>query len=245
MKKYIINYSDKSVYGTLFHPKNEKKSPAIILSHGYNGIGADFMRECEAFAENGFVAYAFDFCGGSTRSQSTGNSTDMTIFSETEDLIAVTDHIAGLDFVDPEQIFLLGGSQGGLVTSLAASEMKEKIKGIILYYPAFCIPDNWRHAFDETGIPEEVEFWGLKLGNRFFSSIKELYPFEKITDYKGNVLILHGDKDQIIPLNDSFKAESLYSSCKTVVLNGEGHGFSESGTQVAINASLAFAKSLI
>ncbi len=245
MEKYTINYADKAVHGTLFCPSNERKSPAVIFSHGYNGIGSDFTRECEAFAENGFVSYAFDFCGGSTRSQSTGNSSDMTIFSEKEDLVAVTEHISKLDFVDSGRIFLLGGSQGGLVTALAAAEMKEKIEGVILYYPAFCIPDNWRHAFDETGIPEEVEFWGLKLGKRFFSSIKELYPFEVVPNYEGNVLIIHGDKDQIVPLDDSFKAEKIYKNCKTVVLSGEGHGFTESGTQSAIEHSLSFLKRLI
>ncbi len=164
----------------------------------------------------------------------------MTLFSEKEDLLAVAEHIASLDFVDAERIYLLGGSQGGLVTALAATELREKIRGIILYFPALCIPDNWRHRFDETGIPETVEFWGLTLGREFFTSMKELYPLDVIGEYKGPVLIIQGDRDSIVLREDSEKAAEIYENCRLVVLKGEGHGFSPEGTKKAIAEMLDF-----
>ena len=245
MQEHIVRYGEKSVYGRLYRPESKKKCPAVILSHGYNGIGADFERECESFAQNGYVAYALDFCGGSTRSKSSGASTDMTLMTEKEDLIAAVDNISSLDFVDSDRIFLLGGSQGGIVTALAAAELGDRIQGIILYFPAFCIPDNWRHRFDDTGIPETVEFWGLSLGRVFFTSMKELYPFEVIGNYKGGVLIIQGEKDSIVLVDDSQRAASIYENCSLTVLKNEGHGFSPEGTATAIALSLDFMKELM
>ncbi len=249
MQEYIINYmssqGEKSVYGTLFRPNSDGKSPAVILSHGYNGIGADFGRECDAFVKNGFVAYALDFCGGSVRSKSSGKSTDMTLFTEKEDLTAVFEHIAALDYVDPDRIYLLGGSQGGIVTALTAAELGKRVCGIILYFPAFCIPDNWRHRFDETGIPETVDFWGLTLGCGFFTAMKDLYPFDLIGAYKGPVLILQGDRDSVVLTEDSKRASEIYSNCRLVVYEGEGHGFSPETTKIAIAETLRFMVSCV
>lgn len=52
----------------------------------------------------------------------------MTIFTEKEDLLTVFNYIQRLEYVNPEQIFLFGGSQGGFVTSLAAEELEAYIK---------------------------------------------------------------------------------------------------------------------
>ena len=77
--------STNTIFGRLYTPKAEGKSPAIILCHGYNGINTDFMTECSYYADNGYIAYAFDFCGGSGagRCLSTGKSTDTTITTTT------------------------------------------------------------------------------------------------------------------------------------------------------------------
>ena len=130
---------DRTVYGKLYAPTAPGKYPAIILSHGYNGTNADFVRECRYYAAHGYVAYALDFCGGSVNSKSSGSSTDMTITSEKEDLLAVFDYIKAMDNVDSSNMILFGGSQGGLVSALAAAERADEIKALAMYFPAFCV----------------------------------------------------------------------------------------------------------
>ena len=211
------------------------------MSHGYNGINADFVNECTYFAENGYVAYAFDFCGGSTRSKSSGATTDMTVFTEKEDLLTVFNHIQKLEYVDSEQMFLFGGSQGGFVTTLVAEELKEKVKGMMLYFPALNIPDDWRKTYaTEDKIPEVHDFWGMKLGKNFFLSIHDFYTFENIGSYPNDVLIIYGDKDPIVPYSAMEQAQKTYSSAELVVLKNEAHGFSPSGGKKAREMLLAF-----
>ena len=130
------------IYGCMYAPTDaEGPFPAVILSHSAN-LNADSMASYAAgFASRGFVAYAFDFCGACEQSRSEGSTDDMTIFTEVEDLKAVIDYVSSLEIVDSERIYLFGTSQGGLVTALAAEDCKDRIKGEILLYPAFNIPD--------------------------------------------------------------------------------------------------------
>lgn len=241
VKDVTVQNGDKTIFGKLYSPKEEGKYPTVILSHGYNGVNTDFVSECTYFAQNGYVAYAFDFCGGSTRSKSSGKSTDMTVFTEKEDLLAVFDYIQLLDNVDTERMFLFGGSQGGFVSTLAAEELKDKVKGMILYFPALNIPDDWRRNYATVEeIPDTVDFWGMELGKNFFLSIRDFYTFDNIGSYPNDVLIIYGDKDPIVPYDAMIKAKEAYDSLELVVLENEGHGFSASAAEKARQMVLSF-----
>lgn len=243
IQELTIQNGDKKIYGKLYSPSKEGKYPAVILSHGYNGINTDFTAECTYFARNGYVAYAYDFCGGSGRSKSTGKSTDMTIFTEKQDLLDVFNYIQNLDNVDAGQMFLFGGSQGGFVTSLVAEELLDKVKGMILYYPALNIPDDWREKYpNEADIPETVDFWRLKLGRNFFLTIHDFKAFDNIGSYPNDVLIIYGDKDAIVPYSAMLEAEKAYGSVKLEVLSNEGHGFTPAGGKKAMEMALDFLK---
>lgn len=244
-EELIITAGEKKIYGKIFYPATAQKCPAVIFSHGYNGSHSDFLAECRYFSENGFIAYCFDFCGGSGRSKSSGKSTEMTVFTEKEDLLAVIDHISAMEQVDASRVFLLGGSQGGLVTALAAEERAEQIRGMVLYFPAFNIPDDWRKNYpDPAQIPETVDFWGLKLGREFFLSMREFDTYANIGSFGQEVLILHGDQDVIVPLAASRKAVQLYDYAEVIVLPGEGHGFSPTAAKAAMEKALKLMQSL-
>ncbi|MBE5921951.1 MAG: alpha/beta fold hydrolase [Lachnospiraceae bacterium] len=240
-EELIIKENGKEIYGKLYMPEEEGTYPAVILSHGYNGSHTDFTTECQYFASHGFIAYAYDFSGGSTRSKSSGETTDMSIFTEKEDLLTVLNYFKNMEKVDKERIYLFGGSQGGLVTTLATEESKESVRGMILYYPALNIPDDWRGNYaTEEEIPETVDFWGLKLGKKFFVDMRDFYTFDNIGTFTGDILIIHGDKDAIVPLSISERAVDLYENAELVVLPGEGHGYSPAGAKTARELALEF-----
>ncbi len=134
---------ENQIYGVIYVPENaEEKLPAVIFSHGFGGnyrVGAQYA---EILAENGYAVYCFDFCGGSPGSRSDGSTLEMSIFTEKDDLDAVIETIRGLDYIDGDNIFLMGSSQGGAVSAIAAAERKEDIRGMILLYPAFVLADR-------------------------------------------------------------------------------------------------------
>ncbi|MCR5213543.1 MAG: alpha/beta fold hydrolase [Eubacterium sp.] len=238
-----IESGENTLHGTLYRPETDAKTPLIIMCHGYNGVGDDFRDEGKLFAANGIATYTLDFCGGSNRSKSSGNTKDMTIFTEKNDLLNAYNYFKTQDYIDDQNIFLFGGSQGGLVTSLATEELGQEVAGMALYFPALCIADNWRETFPDTEkIPDSMDFWGMELGKEFFLSIHDFYVFDQIGSYPNNVLIIHGDKDAIVPLSYSEKAVEKYANADLIVMEGEGHGFQSEAAKTAREAVLSFIK---
>lgn len=237
----VIENGVKSIYGKLFKPQTNGKHPVIIMSHGYNGCHANYQAEGSFFASKGYLCFAFDFCGGSAWSKSSGKTTEMTVFTEKQDLLDVFERISKLDIADSEEIYLMGESMGGLVTTLAAEELSDRVKGLVLYYPAMIVPDDWRKKYPAVEeIPELTDFWGITLGRDFFLSIHDFYPFEAIKNFRNKVLIVQGDSDGIVPLTCAEKTAELYEKSRLEVLEGEGHGFSAEKSKIAMEIALEF-----
>ena len=216
----------------LYFPKKEGKFPVVVFSHGYNGFKMDFDETAKYLAKRGIASVCYTFCGGSARDTSGMPTTDMTIFSEVENLEKMLAYVKGMEQVDGNNIFTFGGSQGGLVTALTCDDRSEDIRGMMLLFPAFCIPDNWTERFEnKADIPEKLEFWGMNLGHDFFESIHGYDVFARVGKYKNNVLVMHGDQDPIVELGYSEKIVESYEHVQLEVFEGEGHGFSPEGNR--------------
>lgn len=150
----------------------------------------------------------------------------MSIFTEQEDLEAVIEMIQNLDFVDKNNIFLLGSSQGGVVSALVAAKHQEVIRGIILLYPAFVLVDQAQELFESVDdIPDRYDHMWMTVGKTYFEDLLDYDVYADIASYDNDVLIIHGDRDSIVPLSYSKKAVEIYSSAKLYIIEGAGHGF--------------------
>lgn len=234
-----IPHDGRVSYATVYTPDGEGCFPFVVLSHGYNGHGDDCRDLAEKLAEAGIGAVTHTFCGGSTRDESGFPTCDMTIYTECEDLSAVVDAVRALPSANGVAIW--GESQGGLVTAMTAGVRPSDFFAVGLLYPAFCIPDNWREAFPEVdGIPEYVDFWGMRLGKRFFMTLRNIRTESVIDGYKGPVLILQGTDDPIVRESDSVYAAERYENAHVEIFPGEGHGFSHAGRKRMIAVAVDF-----
>ncbi|MCR4631740.1 MAG: alpha/beta hydrolase, partial [Treponema sp.] len=128
-------------------------------------------------------------------------------------------------------------------SSLVADEIPDRIKALALYYPAYCIPDDWRKQFPEgSEIPETMNFWGLDLGKKFFEVATALHVEECTGKYTGPVLIIHGTQDNIVPLSYAQDAQKRFPNAQLEIFEGEGHGFSPQAGYKARDLVLAHAK---
>lgn len=221
-----LRSGDKQVYGVLYRPEGLKKAPLVIFSHGFNGTHQAGEPYAKALASKGYAVYCFDFCGGSVGSRSEGSTTQMSIFSEVEDLKAVMDGLKEKEYIDRGRIILMGESQGGMVSALVGAERSAQVERLILIYPAFCIKDDWVKMFPSLeDMPEEMDFWGVKLGHAYLEGLYGLDVYGTIGRYEGPVEIFHGDQDQVVNISYSERAEQTYKDARLTVLPGEGHGF--------------------
>lgn len=224
-EKYCVS-DGKNIFGKLYIPDTKAKTyPTVILSHGFNSIGDDMADIALTFAENGFLAYTFDYCGGSTRSHSDGKTTEMSIISEQNDLKAVIDTMSELDISDSRQIYLYGESQGGFVAALTAAEMPERIAAMILLYPAFCIPDQWLSK-DPESMAEPFTFMGdMLLSKKYYDDVPRYDVYDRVSWYNKPVMIYHGDSDEVVDISYSERSINAFPNAKLKVIKGAGHGF--------------------
>lgn len=223
--EYIIERSNKTIYGELYRPLTDKeKLPIIIICHGYNSCCEGVRYEAELLAKRGVASYCFDFCGGGLKTKSSGKPVEMTIRTEQNDLEEVIKEISALPFVDKENICLFGMSQGGFVSALTAPDHKEMIKALFLVFPAFCIPDDWAER-SRNNKSELIEFNGMCVSRRFVDELPEYDVFEKAAEFDKKVFIFHGDSDPVVKVSYSEKLVKSYKNATLTVFPGQQHWF--------------------
>ena len=222
-----IKNGTRSIYGLLSRPeKPQTKSPIAIIAHGFNGTHHFGRNYFDMLNDMGFLCYTFDFPCGSIKSQSDANTMEMSILDEQSDLEAIIRYFKSCPDVDASRIVLIGESQGGLVSALTAASLPEEVSELVLIYPALCIPDNWRKSYPQVeNIPDTTHLWNVPMGRRFFAEIHDMDAFELIGRYQKPVIIIQGDTDRIVSMEDSRRAVKLYKDARLHVIPGAGHGF--------------------
>lgn len=136
--------------------------------------------------------------------------------------------LAAHGYVDSDNLFLMGTSQGGAVSAITGAAHKEEIRGMVLLYPAFVMTDHANEMYQSVDeIPETSYFLWMEVGRAYFEPLIGYDFYEEIAAYDKDVLLIHGDADDIVPLSYSEKALEVYPSAELKVIPGGGHGFYE------------------
>jgi dienelactone hydrolase len=220
-----VKNESKDIYGLITKPlNNNKKNPLLICSHGFNGNENIYKDLMEKIAPLGFNVYRFEFCGGAVSSKSSGYTTKMSIMTEKDDLNLVINTAKTWDFVDTDNIYLIGESQGGVVTNMVANSRTD-IKGTILWYPAFNIPEGAKKYASIDDIPESINVFGMPLGKCYYADIYNYDPYKDMQNINYKILLVHGTKDVVVPLSVSEKALTCYKNAELIKVDDANHCF--------------------
>lgn len=217
------------IWGQLYMPEGARgKLPVAILAHGFNSSRNEVSDYAERLAQRGIASYVFEFCGGSTNSLSEGETTDMTIFTESGNVLSIVAMIKGEKWADTKRMALLGCSQGGLVTATTTGANPDLFKAQVLIYPALGIPDSAPRMlaqFEASG-EDSMNVMNLKIGRCYYEAINGFSVFENMPAFKGSTLIVYGNKDGVTPEASMQRAEQTVGGpCKVVMIPDATHGF--------------------
>lgn len=224
--------------------------PIVIFAHGYKGFkdfGAwDLIGD--QFAEKGIVFIRFNFSHNGTLASSPLDFTDLKAFGENNYSIEVSDLNRVIEFVysesenhpswNKEEITLIGHSRGGGMVILAANN--KKVNKLI----------TWA-AINNTfkGMPSgnELEKWkkdGVRyvLNGRTKQNMPHFYSFyEDLISNKDALnienkakellkpwLIIHGDSDEAVPLEDGVLMNKWNENSALEIIQNGTHTFSVS-----------------
>lgn len=237
-----IKSGQSDLSATLHYPQGRKEGneqariPIIIICHGFIGsrIGTNrlFVNAARVFSNHGYMVLRFDYegCG-----ESTGDYGATSLESLVEQTRYVLDYALDIDVIDPEHVILLGHSLGGAVVILTAAKDK-RVKSLILWAPVAhpfkdIVTITGRHIYDEAISNGTSDYLGYSFTPSFFNSLLDNHPFQEIVKFSGDILLIHGTSDEIIPVDYTFLYQKVAWSrqegqCDKEVILQADHTFS-------------------
>ena len=220
-----VDCDGQTIWGVAYVPKLDKERyPLVVCAHGLGGSYKSCVGYARLMASHGIAAYCFEFrCGGK---HSDGDTTDMTLMTEVADVQAVVAAARQWDFVDPGRVVLLGKSHGGAASAVAAARNPGDVYGLILFYPGFMLRDAIHEMYGSLDeVPDTFVFKGHEVGKAYAEAVWDYDVYGEIGNYAKPVLLMHGNKDKVVPVSHSDRAAQVYPDVDYFVIDGAGHGF--------------------
>ena len=203
----------------------------VILMHGFLGSmkAAPLGFLSRMLVKHGYAVFRFDFDG---YGKSEGSQRDNTVPKMIEDAKAIWDYASNLSFVD--QIILLGHSQGGVVAGMLAGRLEKAgtpPAGLIQLAPASILKEYASKGrflsvrCDPMNPPETINVYGFEMGREYILSAQNLPIEEESSWFTGQVCLLHGTWDPIVPIACSERYDALWQKCEFHVIPRTEHLF--------------------
>lgn len=244
-----------NIFGKLYFPADFDESqtyPIIIMCHGTDATHATYEKGQwpMKLAQQGYISYVFDFCGGSPNSLSDMDIMQLSGETMQADISAILDQVKTLSYVNTDKIFIMGQSRGGIMAAMAAGRRPEEYAGMILLYPGMGMIDRMIANYPDLDAIEgdTIVDNGHEFGKCFLTDVYDWDVAGTCSQYKGNVLLIHGIADKTVEYEQSLKALTEYyaeSESQLVLVSGKQsvHAFDvfwQPGQIIAWNAVIDY-----
>ena len=218
---YIYNYS-----------VDVKNDSLVIMIHGFGddndgrGIYTALEKELE---KNGISSIRFDMPGH-------GESSGCSSLISVDDIISIVKSLIQKNKY--KNYYLVGSSYGASVAVLASKKLS--ISKMVLYSPLldfknniikpsnkFCSLFLGKRAYDKIK-KFGFSYFGLsdvKIGEKVYDDAYKYNPNLDIGKIKSDILIFHGDNDEVIPFEQSNEITKKYKNISLKVIKNGVHLF--------------------
>ena len=214
----------------VFFPSHESVSKVVLGVHGFAGDKESSMlfelaKGIESF-EGALVCFDFPAHG-----ESCADESKLTVENCINDLLSVAKWID--DNYPSAEKYIFATSFGGYI-SLLSSDGLANYK-MILRAPAVTMPKVLLESVLKL-TPEDFESKGsvacgferkIQLPYSFYRNLTQYDPFAK--DYFNDTLVIHGDKDDIVPLKDVKNFVRNRENIELFVIKNADHRFKNEG----------------
>ena len=224
----IVKKDGKKLRG--FHHKSSDDS-IVIMFHGFTGSqpGPHFIfhKLSKMLNKNNISALRFDFLGSG---ESDGDFEEMTFLGEVEDANDILDFAISLGY---KYIAVLGLSMGGAVAFYLSMERAKDIKSVILWsavgdFSIFFPKYETEEIEKELEKYGKIDIGGLYLGKNFIDQIKTLSVYDKIEKFPGAVLIIHGENDETVPIEQAYEYKRVLGDKAYLgIIKGADHTYNK------------------
>ncbi|MGH7843595.1 MAG: alpha/beta hydrolase [Candidatus Binatia bacterium] len=203
-------------------------SSAVILCHGMesNKESEKIVALAEILSENGLLTLRFDFA---CANESSGDFADITYSGEVEDLRAAFDYILQYPV---RNIGVFGSSMGGTVALLFAGQ-EEKVAALA----TLAAPLHPEKITEQILSPDGIDEWQRcgyviyherRINVTLLEDLRTLNVPRTATYLRCPTLVIHGDRDETVPVEEGYELFSLLPATKKLsIIQGADHRFSD------------------
>ena len=228
--RYESSHDGRPIHGWIIKPPGfdpSREYPLILEIHGgpFSNYGARFDLEKQLMAAQGYVVLYTNPRGSTSYGEAFGNLIHHAYPGDDfYDLVSGVDAVIDRGYVDPEQLYVVGGSGGGVLTAWLVGRT-DRFRAAVSWYPVI----NW-YSFVLTA---DMAAYGV---NYWFPG----FPWDHVEHYESRSLlsvvenvttptrIVTGEEDWRTPMSESeqyFKALKLLGVETSLVrFPGEPHG---------------------
>ena len=245
---YSSSYDGKKIQGWLVYPPDfdpNKKYPLILEIHGgpFTNYGFRFSAEVQLFASAGNLVLYTNPRGSTSYGKDFANLIHHNYPSQDyDDLMSGVDHVIERGYVDENNLFVTGGSGGGVLTSWTIGKT-DRFKAAVVAKPVI----NWySFVLYADNISYFYKYWfpGMPWDN--LEEYMRRSPISYVKNVTTPTMLLTGEDDYRTPMAES---EQYYAGLKLnkvesmlVRIPGADHGIASrpSNLIAKVNSILAW-----
>jgi cephalosporin-C deacetylase len=239
---WFIGVKGARIHAKYLRPKSsDKKHPAVVEFHGYNGSCGEWSYKMLSYVALGFSFAALDCRGQGGLSEDVGGVRGNTfkgqiirgldeddpqelffrhIFLDTAQLAGI---VMNMPEVDATRVGAMGGSQGGGLT-LACAALEPRIKRVVPRIPFLCDykrvweMDLAKDAYDELQMYFRLFDPQHKREEQIFTKLGYIDNQHLAPRIRGEVLMAVGLMDTICPPSSQFAAYNKITAKKSLAI---------------------------
>ena len=225
------------VYGWLYRPTEATQGtrvPVIVYPHGgpTSHTGDEWDGVAQYFLDQGYGWFAVNFRGSTTygREYERANQGHWGVI-DTHDCLAAYDHLATLDWVDPDRVGIFGSSYGSYMAlhSLVDDPHHRYACGVAKYGDCDILT-SWAQS-DLIGRLDLERMMGHPAANR--AAYEAGSPIHRIADMTAPIFVAHGEHDERVHPDQSkelvAELDRLGKTYEYVTYTTEAHGLLRAG----------------
>ncbi|MCP3982682.1 MAG: S9 family peptidase [bacterium] len=207
------SHDGRSIQGWIAKPPGfdpQRKYPLILEIHGgpFANYGPRFAAEVQLFAAAGYVVVYINPRGSTSYGQEFGNLIHHNYPGEDyDDLMSGIDAVLAQGYVDPERMFVTGGSGGGVLTAWIVGKT-DRFRAAVVAKPVI----NWYSFVLTADLPGFFyKYWFPGLPWDHTEHYMKRSPLSLAGNVETPTMLLTGEADYRTPMSES---EQYYQALK-------------------------------
>jgi dipeptidyl aminopeptidase/acylaminoacyl peptidase len=184
------------------------------------------------FTSRGYSCFSINYTGSSGH----GKSYREALYgrwgiADTDDVADAVSYLASQKLIDPKQVGVVGGSAGGYNVLQSLVHYPSVFAGGVCYCGVSDVAalDVETHKMESRYMDVLMGFTENTTQEEKDRVYKERSPLYRAEEIKAPLLLVHGDKDTVVPISQSYeikeRMEGARGTVEMIVLEDEGHMF--------------------